>query len=100
MDVGQWLRSLGLAEYETKALAFARSPDTLRRVHRRLVEARASAPLFDTGRFARHLEAAYAEMWRRHESGLEPASFHVRIESAQAAASEGRRRLNGPTNAA
>jgi predicted O-linked N-acetylglucosamine transferase (SPINDLY family) len=33
--------------------------------------------LFDTARFTRDLESAYATMWERHQSGLPPASFAV-----------------------
>jgi len=35
-------------------------------------------PLFDTESRVRELEAAFAEMWRRHRAGERPASFSVR----------------------
>ena len=34
-------------------------------------------PMFDTARFARYLESAYATMWERHQRGDAPASFSV-----------------------
>ena len=43
----------------------------------RLKANRASFPLFDTARFTRHLEAAYARMVERHRSGEPPAAFAV-----------------------
>ena len=82
---GSLLRAAGLPEmvtfsaeeYERKALELAQSPDLLQSLRRRLSKNRATAPLFDTRRFTRHLEAAYAEMWRRHECGLDPSGFAI-----------------------
>ena len=54
-----------LAAYEALAVNLARQPDALRAIRQKLERERMSAPLFDTSRFARHLEAAYREMWRR-----------------------------------
>jgi hypothetical protein len=36
--------------------------------------------LFDTVRFTRDLEQAYAVMWQRHQSGDPPSSFAVEKE--------------------
>ena len=36
-----------------------------------------SAPLFDTARFTRHLEAAYKTMQQRQADGVAPVSFAV-----------------------
>jgi predicted O-linked N-acetylglucosamine transferase (SPINDLY family) len=82
---GSLLRAAGVPElitfsteeYESKALELARSPEKLRGVRQRLTQNRRTMPLFDTGRFTRHLEAAYEEMWRRHESGSPPSGFSV-----------------------
>jgi protein O-GlcNAc transferase len=38
---------------------------------------RDTAPLFDTARFTRHIEAAYATMWRRYLAGEPAESFAV-----------------------
>lgn len=43
----------------------------------RLEANRMTAPLFDTARFTRNLEAAFTEMARRARAGLEPAAFDV-----------------------
>jgi predicted O-linked N-acetylglucosamine transferase (SPINDLY family) len=49
-------------DYETLALALARDPARLKALRHRLVTNRATAPLFDTPRLARDLEAAYRKM--------------------------------------
>jgi protein O-GlcNAc transferase len=49
-------------DYEALALALARDPATLRDLRDRLAAAHTTAPLFDTPRLARDLEAAYLEM--------------------------------------
>jgi predicted O-linked N-acetylglucosamine transferase (SPINDLY family) len=46
-------------------------------IRQRLAENRNTAPLFDTDRFRRHIEAAYTMMWERHCQGMEPAGFAV-----------------------
>jgi len=53
-----------LAAYESLALSLAQQPDLLAELRRRLEENRAAAPLFDTARFARDIEAAYRSMVR------------------------------------
>jgi Glycosyl transferase family 41 len=52
-----------LEEYEALALRLAMDPSELRAIRRKLELNRLSRPLFDTGRFRRHLEAAYTRMW-------------------------------------
>lgn len=82
---GSLLRTVGLPEliterldqYEAKALDLAQQPQELDSLRRRLDQNRRSSPLFDTDRFRRHLEAAYEMMWRRAESGEQPAAFDV-----------------------
>lgn len=62
--------------YLQTAMTLAESPRRLAEIRGKLRGARQS-PLFDVPRFTRHLERAYAEMSRRAESGLAPASFEV-----------------------
>ena len=66
-----------LAEYERKALDLAQNPSTLQALRTRLVASRATAPLFDTPRFCRNLEAAYRGMHERAMSGESPRGFDV-----------------------
>jgi protein O-GlcNAc transferase len=66
-----------LAGYETLAVALARDPDRNSTLKKKLVDNLKAAPLFDTARFTRHIERAYATMWERAERGDRPESFAV-----------------------
>jgi predicted O-linked N-acetylglucosamine transferase (SPINDLY family) len=66
-----------LADYEALALRLATTPALLAETRARLEGQRLSAPLFDTARFCRHIEAAYTGMWERHLRGERPQSFRV-----------------------
>ncbi len=50
-------------DYRAKALALATSLAELRSIRARLIEARSSAPVFDTVRYTRNLEALYFNIW-------------------------------------
>ncbi len=87
---GSVLQALGLPEliapsmeaYETMALALSADATMLAGIRRKLADHRDRYPAFDTDRFCRHLEAAYEEMWERHERGAAPAGFAVRQSAA------------------
>lgn len=66
-----------LAEYEALALELVGDRERLAGLRRRLAETRMSVPLFDSRRFTRHLERAYAIMWEIHTSGQPPRPFAV-----------------------
>ncbi len=66
-----------LEEYQALALRLARDPAALAAIKDRLARNRAIAPLFDTARYAQHLESAFTTMWERHQRGEKPASFAV-----------------------
>jgi protein O-GlcNAc transferase len=66
-----------LKEYEALALRFARDPILLANIKQKLRLHRDTHSLFNTGRFARHIEAAYSKMLERSLSGETPASFSV-----------------------
>ena len=76
LDLGE-LISHDLQHYEALALRLATTPPLLAGIRAKLERNRLSSPLFDTDRFRRHLEAAYASMWERHTLGQPPASFTV-----------------------
>jgi len=64
--------------YVALAVALGRDLAAARALKDRLAAARgAPGTLFDTAGYARRLEAAYTEMWRRFAAGLEPAAFAV-----------------------
>jgi protein O-GlcNAc transferase len=66
-----------LQEYEALALKLATEPSRLKSVRRKLAENRLACPLFDTDRFRRHIEAAYATMWDIYRRGEAPRSFKI-----------------------
>jgi predicted O-linked N-acetylglucosamine transferase (SPINDLY family) len=55
----------------------ARDPAALAALKAKLVAQRNTAPLFDTERFARHLESAYVTMWERAQRRMPAESFSV-----------------------
>jgi len=66
-----------LQEYEALALRLANDLDLLRALRKQLAHNRTTHPLFDTGRFTRHIESAYATMWHRYKRGEPPKAFAV-----------------------
>lgn len=64
-----------LDEYEALALALAHDPARMKALRERLVSGREVVPLFDSGRFARDLEALFERMAQRHQAGLAPDSL-------------------------
>ncbi|MGA8032189.1 MAG: hypothetical protein WCB48_07315, partial [Casimicrobiaceae bacterium] len=67
-----------LAEYEARAIAFARSPALTQSIREKLARERSKGPLFDTERYRRHIEIAYQTMWEMHLRGEAPYPFTVR----------------------
>ncbi len=82
---GSLLNSVGLPElithsleeYEALALRLAREPALLASIKLKLARNRETFPLFNTQRFARHIEAAYTTMCERSRRGEAPDSFSV-----------------------
>ena len=66
-----------LADYETLALRLARAPALLKSFKDRLAQTRATSALFDSDRFVRHLETAYARMAEIARRSLPAQSFDV-----------------------
>ncbi len=65
--------------YEARALDLARDPGRLAALRAKIIRHRDTAPLFNTDRFRRHVEAAYQTMWQRAEAGLAPITFQVPV---------------------
>jgi len=57
-----WI-AVDTADYAAKAAAFAAEPATLAALRQNLRHRLATSPLMDAPRFARHLEAAFHQMW-------------------------------------
>jgi len=79
------LRAIGLPElitgsaeeYERLALELATDPDKLAALKAKLARLRMSAPLFDTERFARHIEDGYTQAYQRYFEGKGPTHLTV-----------------------
>lgn len=71
------LVAASLEDYRAHAIRLAGDPAALAAVRARVAACRQESPLFDTARFARDLETAYARMWVRHTAGLPSAAFAV-----------------------
>jgi protein O-GlcNAc transferase len=79
------LTAMGLPEmiadspeaYQAAALHLARCPEVLAAIRSRLAANRKTSALFDTARFTRNLESAYATMWQRWQRGQPPETFSV-----------------------
>jgi protein O-GlcNAc transferase len=72
-----------LAQYEALALRLARDGAALASVKARLAQNRATCPVFDTDRFRRLFEAAYATMWERWQRGGSPRRFAVETDAVE-----------------
>ncbi len=71
------LVAANLTDYVALAEALARDPSRLQSLRQKLDQNRLSWPLFDTARFARHIESAYATMWETWRCGEPPKAFSV-----------------------
>jgi protein O-GlcNAc transferase len=69
-------------DYIRKAIELIDSPERVTALRQRIEVERRRAALFNTTARVRELEAAFAEMWRLHVSGVPPASFSVRRDGA------------------
>jgi len=67
----------GAGSYEDLAVQLAENPQWLADMKEKLARNHLTAPLFDTARFVRHLEAGYAKMLERFYAGLPPEPMHV-----------------------
>lgn len=61
-----------LADYEELAVRLATNPAELGLLRQKLARNRTSTALFDTTRFTRHLEDAYAQIYQRSQAGMPP----------------------------
>jgi len=71
------LATASLEEYEALALKLAGDPVLRSSIRRKLADNRLNCPLFDSDRFRRHVEAAYATMWDIYRRGERPRGFRV-----------------------
>lgn len=65
------------ADFESKAIEYAKDPVALRKIKLRLLENLPTSPLFNSQLFTRHIEQAYRAMHARYQSGMPPEHFAV-----------------------
>ncbi len=63
--------------YEDLAVGIANDPDRLTALKSKILSHCATAPLFDTARFTRGMEAAFLKMYERRRAGLAPDHITV-----------------------
>lgn len=64
-------------EYERLAIDLANNPKKLLSIRYSLLSKRPTYPLFDTARFTKNLESAFANIWQRHQKGLLPENIDI-----------------------
>jgi len=64
-------------EYEEKAIELALNSEKLKEVKEKLEKHRLTTPLFDTKLFAKHIEAAYEEMYKKYQDDLAPSNIEI-----------------------
>lgn len=65
-------------EYEELAIELATNPEKLGQIRKKLANNRLTTPLFDTQLFTKHIEAAYTEMYERHQADLPPEHIYIK----------------------
>jgi predicted O-linked N-acetylglucosamine transferase (SPINDLY family) len=68
--------------FEDTAVCLATNPVRLDLLRKRLWQSRRATPVFDSGVFARQLEAAFRTVYELHQQGLPPASVFIPRASA------------------
>lgn len=66
-----------LEDYERLAIELASNPGRLGEIKQRLATNRLTTPLFDTGLFTKHLEAAYTQIHERYHADLPPDHIYI-----------------------
>lgn len=64
-------------QYEDLAVELATDQQRLAAIRQKLADHRRTTPLFDTAKFARHLESAFIKICGRYRSGLAPEHIYV-----------------------
>ena len=64
-------------QFENMAIELATRPERLAAIKHKLAQNRSTKPLFNTKLYTRHIESAYAAMYRRHRDGLLADHIHI-----------------------
>ena len=65
------------ADYEALAIEMATNPGKLKAIKDKLESNRLTTPLFDTAQFAKHIEAAYTNMYERYQADLPADNIYI-----------------------
>jgi len=65
-------------EYEAKAIELALNSQKLKEVKEKLEKHKLTTPLFDTKLFAKHIEAAYEDMYEKYQEGLPASDIEIK----------------------
>ena len=71
------LIATNLEEYEALAIELAQNPEKLEQIKFKLANNRLTAPLFNTPRFTKNIEAAYIKMHERKQADLQPDHISI-----------------------
>jgi predicted O-linked N-acetylglucosamine transferase (SPINDLY family) len=64
-------------EYESKAIALARHPETIVETRKKLANNRFKTMLFDAPRFTKSIEGIYLKMYDQYQANLEPDHINI-----------------------
>jgi predicted O-linked N-acetylglucosamine transferase (SPINDLY family) len=64
-------------EYVALAIELAKNSEKLSKIKQKLIESRLTTPLFDTPKFARHIEKAYMKIMERFWDDLPPEHIYI-----------------------
>ena len=65
------------ADYEALAIEMATNPGKLKAIKDKLESTRLTTPLFDTVQFAKHIEAAYTNIYERYQADLPADNIYI-----------------------
>ena len=65
------------ADFESKAIEYAKDPVALQKIKLKLLDNLPTSPLFNAQLFTQHIEQAYRAMHARYQSGMPPEHFAV-----------------------
>jgi predicted O-linked N-acetylglucosamine transferase (SPINDLY family) len=71
------LITVSQADFEDRAVALALDAIQLGKLRKSVASKRLTAPLFDTPRYVRHLEAAFEVVVQKSRAGLSPEHLHI-----------------------
>jgi predicted O-linked N-acetylglucosamine transferase (SPINDLY family) len=66
------------SQFEATAVDLATNPNKIKTIKEKLQHNRLTTALFDTSRFAKHIESAYTQMYERYQNNLLPDHIYIK----------------------